>query len=371
MEILSEDHRMVAEAADGFLAQSHSISAFRALRDSGAPLGYDPAILSDMAELGWMGIVLPEEMGGADFGFRAAGLIAESMGRNLTAAPFLSTAILSATILRQVGGPVAAQWGPKIAAGEAVIALALEEGAKHRPERIATGATRTGDGFVLGGRKSFVVDGFGADRLIVVALLDGAPALFWVDPTQDGVTVAAQILLDHRNAASVMLEDVQLDASALLAEGEAAANALSSALAAGRAVTAAEQLGVARVAAETTNEYLRTRKQFGTLIGRFQALQHRAADLYCEIEQTASLVSAALNALDAGAENAEALSRAAKAKTATTGRQATEEGVQMHGGIGMTDELDLGLFMKRDRALTEFLGDAGHHTNWLLRQRGL
>ncbi|MGX9352593.1 acyl-CoA dehydrogenase family protein [Shimia sp. W99] len=371
MEILSEDHRMVAEAADGFLAQSHPIGAFRALRDSGAMLGYDRAILSEMAKMGWMGIVLPEEMGGVDFGYRAAGLIAEAIGRNLTAAPFLSTAILSATILRQVGGPVAAQWAPRISAGEAVIALALDEGAKHRPDRIATKADRAGGGFILNGRKAFVVDGFGADRLIVAALLAGAPALFWVDPAQDGVSVSAQVLLDHRNAAVVMLEEVQLDASALLADGEIAGDALSAALAAGRAVAAAEQLGVARVAAETTKEYLRTRKQFGTLIGRFQALQHRAADLYCEIEQTASLVSVALKALDAGAENAEALSRAAKSKASTTGRQATEEGVQMHGGIGMTDELDLGLFMKRDRALTEFLGDAGYHTNWLLRQRGL
>ena len=371
MEILNEDHRMVAEAAAGFLAQSHPVGAFRVLRDSGTDLGYDRAILSEMAELGWMGILLPEAMGGADFGFRAAGLIAEEMGRNLTAAPFLSTAILAATILRKAGGPVAEQWGPRIAAGDAVIALALDEGAKHRPDRIATKADLDGDGYVLNGRKVFVVDAFGADRLIVVALVNGAPALFWVDPAQGGVSVSAQVLLDHRNAAVVTLESVRLSADALLAEGQVAGEALAAALAAGRAVAASEQLGVARAAAETTSEYLRTRKQFGTLIGRFQALQHRAADLYCEIEQTASLVAAALNALDSGADNADALSRAAKAKAATTGRQATEEGVQMHGGIGMTDDLDLGLFMKRDRALTEFLGDAGYHTNWLLQQRGL
>ena len=371
MEKLSEDHAMVAEAAAGFLAQNHPVAAFRALRDSGAPLGYDRAIVGQMAGMGWMGVVLPEDLGGVNFGHRAAGLIAGAMGRNLTAAPFLSTAVIGASVLKHAGGPVAESWGPKLAAGEAVVALAMEEGAKHRPDRIATEARREGDGFVLNGRKSFVVDGVGADRLIVVATLDDAPALFWVDPTAAGVTVVPQVLLDHRNAALVTFEGVGLDGAAMIAGRENAGAVLAAALAAGRAVTAAEQLGVARAAAEATFDYLRTRKQFGMLIGSFQALQHRAADLYCAIEQTDSLVAAALNALDRGADEGEALSRAAKARAALVGRQATEEGVQMHGGIGMTDEMDLGLFMKRDRALSEFLGDAGHHTDWLLRQRGL
>ncbi|MGR3714532.1 MAG: acyl-CoA dehydrogenase family protein [Shimia sp.] len=371
MEILNEDLTLVAESASGLLGKSHPITAFRALRDSGAALGYDNAIVGEMAEMGWMGIVLPESVDGADFGYRAAGLIAEEMGRNLTAGPFLSTAVLAATILRTTGGDSLAQWGPRIATGEAVIALAVDEGAKHRPANIQTTATSGADGVTLNGRKSFVVDGVDADRLIVAATSDAGPVLALVDPQTKGVTVTSQVMLDHRNAAVVTLENVTVSAEAVLAQGDAAQTALDMALRAGRAVAAAEQLGVARAAAEQTFEYLRTRKQFGVLIGMFQSLQHRAADLYCELEQTASLVSEALNALDQGRDDAEALSRAAKAKAARVGRQATEEGVQMHGGIGMTDEMDLGLFMKRDRALAEFLGDAGYHTEWLLRQRGI
>jgi len=371
MEILNEDLGMVAESAAGLLSKSHPITAFRALRDSGAALGYDKAIVGEMAEMGWMGIALPEDVDGADFGFRAAGLIAEEMGKNLTAGPFLSTAILAATVLRTAGGDTLAQWGPRIAGGDAVIALALEEGVKHRPNRIATTATKAADGITLNGRKSFVVDGVDADRLIVVAKDGDALVLALVDPQTKGVSVTSQVMLDHRNTAVVSLDDALVPAEAIIAEGDAAQAALDATLRAGRAVAAAEQLGNAKAAAEQTFEYLRTRKQFGVLIGMFQALQHRAADLYCELEQTSSLVAEALNALDQGRDDAEALSRAAKAKAARVGRQATEEGVQMHGGIGMTDEMDLGLFMKRDRALSEFLGDAGHHTEWLLKQRGI
>ncbi|MGR3636581.1 MAG: acyl-CoA dehydrogenase family protein [Shimia sp.] len=371
MEILNEDMGLVAESASGLLNKSHPITAFRALRDSGVTLGYDKAIIGEMAEMGWMGIALPEDVDGADFGFRAAGLIAEEMGKNLTAGPFVSTAVLAATILRTAGGDALAQWGPRIAGGEAVIALAMDEGVKHRPDRIATTAAKGANGVTLNGRKSYVVDGVGADRLIVTAKIGDSLMLVMVDPQTAGVSVTSQVMLDHRNAAVVTLDNATVPAEAVLAEGDAARLALNTALNAGRAVLAAEQLGVARVAAEQTFEYLRTRKQFGVLIGMFQSLQHRAADLYCELEQTASLVAEALNALDLGRDDAEALSRAAKAKAARVGRQATEEGVQMHGGIGMTDEMDLGLFMKRDRALTEFLGDAGHHTEWLLRQRGI
>ncbi|MDA5557615.1 acyl-CoA dehydrogenase family protein [Shimia sp. MMG029] len=371
MEILNDDHQLVADAAAAYLSKSHPIAAFRALREHGAAQGYDRAIMTELAELGWMGILLPEEVEGADFGARAAGVIAEEIGRNLTVAPFLSTAVLSASLLRQTGGTALAEWGAKIAQGSTRVALALEEGAKHRPGRITTTLSQTGDSLALTGRKSFVVDGSGADRLIVVAQSAEGLALVLVDPAAEGVLVTSQRLLDDRNAALLRLDEVSVPKEAVLATGAAAQQALDHALCMGRAVAAAEQLGVAKAAAEQTFEYLRTRKQFGLLIGQFQALQHRAADLYCELEQTSSLIARALNAIDAGSAEAEALSRAAKAKMAHVGQQATEEGVQMHGGIGMTDEMDLGLFMKRDRALAEFLGDAGCHTEWLLRHRGI
>lgn len=371
MEILIEDMQMLRDSAAKYLADHQPVAAFRALRDANDPLGYSPDALREMADLGWMGLILPEENGGAVFGYRAAGLIAEEIGRNLTAVPFLSTAILAATVMRGCGGDVLARWGEKLATGECVVALAMDEGAKHRPQRIKTQANRTADGFELAGQKTFVIDGIGADRLIVTAMLDGELALFWIDPDNAAVTLRPMGLLDHRNAAVVQFDSVKLAADALMAKGDQAELIMAKALCAGRLIVAAEQLGIARECARHTGEYLQTRKQFGVVIGTFQVLQHRAADLYCEIEQTASLIASALIALDRGDEAAEKLSRAAKAKAAKTARQATEEAVQMHGGIGMTDELDLGLFMKRERVLSELLGDRGCHVEWLLRDRGL
>lgn len=366
MELLNEDQQLIADSAAGFLRDGHGIEAFRALRDAGDDV--NAAISGDLVDMGWMGIVLPEEVGGMGLGYRAAGLIAEELGRNLTISPFVSTAITGATVLATAGGDALAAWGPQIAEGKAVVTLALEESAKHRPDRIATTLS---DDLRLTGRKTYVIDGGAADRLVVVAKQGADLCLVLLDPQAEGVSVLPQVMVDHRNAAAVVMDNVAIAPEMVIAKGADAEAALSAALNAGRAIVAAEQLGVAKAAAEQTYEYLRTRKQFGILIGQFQALQHRAADLYCELAQTSSLVAAALNALDSGAADAETLTRAAKAKVARVGRQATEEGVQMHGGIGMTDEMDLGLFMKRDRALTEFLGDAGHHTEWLLRQRGI
>jgi len=369
MELLSEDQQLIADSAAGFVRDGHGIAAFRALRRA----GYDAnlTITAELAEMGWMGIVIPEAFGGVGFGYRAAGLIAEELGRNLTVSPFVSSAILAGTALASTGGDIAQNWAPKIAAGDTVVALAIDEAAKHRPERVATSLTGTSDALTLSGRKTFVVDGGIADRLIVTAKRGDDLCLVLCDPQAAGVTRASQVMLDHRNAATVIFEDVALTEADILVQGPAAEDVLAKTLAAGRAIAAAEQLGVAKAAAEQTYDYLRTRKQFGVLIGQFQALQHRAADLYCELAQVSSLIAAALNALDEGSDEVETMTRVAKAKMARVGRQATEEGVQMHGGIGMTDEMDLGLFMKRDRALTEFLGDAGYHTEWILRQRGI
>jgi len=369
MELLSEDQQLIADSAAGFLRDGHDIAAFRALREAGDDI--NSAILTDLAEMGWMGIVTPEALGGVGLGYRAAGLIAEELGRNLTVSPFVSSAILAGTALASAGGEIAQHWAPRIAAGDAVIALAMDEAAKHRPERIATSVTGTSHALTLSGRKTFVGDGGMADRLIVTAKRGDDLCLVLVDPQAAGVTRASQVMLDHRNAGTVIFEEVPIAEADILTQGPAAEDVLAKTLAAGRAIAAAEQLGVAKAAVEQTYEYLRTRKQFGALIGQFQALQHRAADLYCELAQVSSLIAAALNAMDEGGDEVETLTRAAKAKMARVGRQATEEGVQMHGGIGMTDEMDLGLFMKRDRALTEFLGDAGYHTEWILRQRGI
>jgi alkylation response protein AidB-like acyl-CoA dehydrogenase len=366
---MSEEHTLLRDTARGFLHNRAPVTALRALRDGGERLAYSRDLHRELAEMGFFGVLLPEALGGTGFGARAAGIIAEEMGRNLTASPFLSTAVLAATTLKEAGGEALAVWGPRIASGEALIALALDERTKHDPARITTTAIPEGNGYVLSGRKIAVSDAIGADRLIVAADTGGKTALFLIDPAAEGTAVAPRRLLDSRNAGDVDLEGARVDGPLGTIEG--GAEILARTLRTGRAVAAAEQLGGARGAAVRTLAYLGERRQFGVLIGQFQALQHRAADLYCRLEECGSLIAAALDAIDRDAPEAEALSRAAKAKAALVGRQASEEAVQMHGGIGMTDELDIGLFMKRDRAQTEALGDAAHHIDCLLRQRGL
>ena len=366
---LSEEQQMLVDSAAGLLGDKASIAQLRAFRDAEDSVGYSRAVLKELGEMGFMGTLLPEAVGGSELGCRATGVIAEAMGRNLSPTPFFSTAVLSATALAGAGGEGLQEWGPKIASGAAVVAFALDERAKHDPTRLATTAEPDGNGFVLRGAKRAVADAFGADQLVVVAKAGDAPALFLVDPKADGLAVEPRSQLDSRNAADIRLDGVR--AERVLGSVEQGAALLATTLRTGRAVAAAEQLGVAREVSERTVAYLTERKQFGVQIGMFQALQHRAADLYCRVEESASLVAAALDAIDADAPEAERLSRAAKAKLAAVARQATEEGVQMHGGVGMTDEFDLGLFMKRDRTLTEQLGDYGHHVDWLLRDRGL
>ncbi|MEM9724126.1 MAG: acyl-CoA dehydrogenase family protein [Pseudomonadota bacterium] len=366
---LSEEQRMLAESAEGVLTRAASIEHLRAFRDGGDPLGYSRETLRELGQMGFMGVLLPEQAGGSDMGARAAGVIAERMGRQLSPTPFQSTAVQSATALAAAGGEPLAEWGPRIASGEAVLALAVDERAKHDPNRISTFAEPEGNGFIIRGSKRAIPDAYGADHLIVAAQVDDQMALFLVDPSAEGVSIERRMQLDSRNAADLQLNGVRVERA--LGSVEAGAEILAAALRTGRAVSAAEQLGVAREVSERTIAYLTERRQFGAPLGAFQALQHRAADLYCKIEESASLVAAALDAIDQGSDAAERLSRAAKAKLAATARQATEEGVQMHGGVGMTDQYDLGLFMKRDRALSEQLGDQSHHVEWLLRERGL
>lgn len=371
MEILTEDQQMLLDAASGHLSKNLPVTAFRALRDASSDTGYDAAAFKDIAEMGWMGLVLPEQAGGSDFGYRAAGLIAEQMGRNLTSMPFLSTAILCATLIREIGGDCLSEWGEKIALGECVMALAIDAGHKHNPTQSNVEAVYDGSSYILNGTKSFVINAATANKFILTTRLDNELALFIVDAKDATITAQMQTLIDHHIYANLTITDLKLNADALIAEGDVAQQALDKALCAGRTVIAAEQLGIARECAARTIEYLGTRKQFGVTIGVFQTLQHRMAHLYCEIELTASLVATALQAVDDGAENVEKLTRAAKIKAAKTGRLATEEAVQMHGGIGMTDEMDFGLFMKRNRVLAELLGDVACHTEWLLKDKNI
>ena len=367
--VLNEDEVMMRDMAQGFFAEKAPIKALRELRDNRDETGFDRTLWSEMAAQGFAGIVVPEEHGGVDMGYLAAGLVAEQMGRNLTASPFLSTSILAATALKHGTDEQKAAWLPKIASGEAVIALALDEGVKHNPRGTATTASPSGNGFKLNGAKAMVVDGHVADVMIVVARTSGEEgdteglSLFLVDPKSDGVSTERTIMVDSRNAARIDFDDVEVDGDALIGTLDEGMEVLNGVLAAGRGITAAELLGAGAQAFEDTVAYIKERKQFGEIIGSFQALQHRSSHLYSEMEIARSAVVGALTALDEGDEMAAQYCAMAKAKLGSVAKLASQEGVQMHGGVGMTDEYDIGLFMKRIRVLQELMGDAHYHMN--------
>jgi alkylation response protein AidB-like acyl-CoA dehydrogenase len=375
--VLNDDQLMFRDAAKRFAGERAPVSQLRILRDTKDAVGFNRAVWKEMAEMGWAGVLIPEEFGGVGFGHVGAGLIAEEIGRNLSSTPFLSTAILGTTTLLKGGSTAQKETClPAIASGESIIAFAADECVRHAPFNIATRATRADGKYKLSGRKLHVLDGHVADRLIVVARTSGdvdscnGITLFLVDPAAQGVTITRFNGVDSRNAATIELHDVVASSDDVLGGIDKGSALLDSVLDAGRAVIAAELQGICAESFERTLGYLRDRDQFGVKIGSFQALQHRAAHLFCEIELLKSVVLRALQALDAQEPGAAMLVCLAKARASEIGRIATNEAVQMHGGIGMTDEFDIGFFMKRARAAAETFGDAFYHTDRYAQMSG-
>ena len=366
--ILTEDQRLLQDTVRPFMAEEGAIKKqLRHWRDTGCTDGYGTELWKQFAELGLTGILIPEAQGGAGLGSVEAGIVLEEIGRNLTPSPFLTTAVAAVRALE--GSGHAERWFPGILAGETVAALAVDEGKHHNPTGIALQATRQGNGFVLNGPKQFVVHGNSADVTIVAARTAGSPGetdgitLFAIEKTARGPEGASLDLVDSSKAARLSFENYAVDADAVIGEVDGGWAPLSRALNAGRAGAAAELVGVAAGASAMTFDYLKQRRQFGRLIGEFQALQHRAAHLYGEIEIARAAALKAAQLLDSGDERAELYVAVAKAKAANVSKLAVQEGVQMHGGIGMTDEHDVGLYMKREAVLSELFGSPRYHSN--------
>lgn len=368
--ILTEEQTLLQDAADGFLNDHAPIAHLRKLRDSRDADGVSRDLWRAFGEMGFAGVVIPEADGGSGLGAVEAGVVAESLGRTLTPSPFMGSSVLAATVLKAAGSEGQKAWLGRIAAGEAILALAVDEGPKHAPAKIATRAERSGNGFRLNGAKGFVLDGHVADALIVAAQTDDGLTLFLLDPKTSGLAIERTLMVDAHNAARVTLADVQVDADAVIGAVGEGQGPLDAALTLGRACAASSLVGAGDQAFRITLDYLKTRKQFGKLIGEFQALQHRAAHLFTELELAKAATLAALQAIDAGRPDAEQAAAIAKAKAGRVADLAVQEAVQMHGGVGMTDEVDVGLFMKRVRVLNEFLGDAGFHAERLARAQG-
>jgi alkylation response protein AidB-like acyl-CoA dehydrogenase len=374
--VLTEEQSMLRDSARGFITDKAPVAHFRHLRDSKDATGFSRDLWKGFAEMGLAGLLVPEENGGSGLGCVEAGIVMEEIGRTLMPSPFLSTAVLAASTLTR-GGSAAqkSEYLPKIAEGALIAALAIDEGAKHRPLHTALKATRAGNGFKLSGTKAFVVDGHVADRLIVAARSAGAPGehdgltLFWVDAQTKGIAIERTAMLDAHNAARITFDNAEINADSVLGEIDHGSALLEQVLNIGRGAVAAEMIGVSEEVFGRTVAYLKERKQFGKLIGEFQALQHRAAHLYVEIEIARAATMKALQKLDENIETAAAAVAVAKAKAGTTATLAVQEGVQMHGGMGMTDQFDIGFFMKRARVCQELFGDSNFHADQLARMK--
>lgn len=367
----NEEQRLLADSARDFLGARSPVSAQRRLRDEGAQAGFDAQLWRDAVELGWSAIPFPEALGGLDFGCMGLGPVFEAIGHNLAPTPLLSSVVLAGSLLHLAGSAQQqAAWLQPVISGKRRLALAVDERARHQPRDIAMAAVANAEGFRLQGEKFWVVDGVGADAFVVAARTAGEPgdahgiSLFLVPADTPGVESSPLPLIDSRHCARLRLNQVQLGAQALLgAPGEAWA-ALDAALDRGRACLAAELLGAAQQLFQTTLDYLKTRVQFDVPIGAFQALQHRAAQLYVDLALARSAVMAGLAALDAGELNDAQRGRLvslAKWKAGDTALKVANEAVQMHGGIGVTDELDVGLYLKRVRVAQACLGDRDFH----------
>jgi alkylation response protein AidB-like acyl-CoA dehydrogenase len=366
---LTEDQVMLRDTARELMADEGAIARqLRKYRDMGCSDGFGHALWKQMAELGFTGLRMDEADGGLGLGHVEAGIVLEEIGRNLTPSPFRITA--GAVVEALKGTPHAGRWFPGILAGETVAALAVDEGPKHRPEAIAMRAERAGNGFRLTGRKQFVVQGASADVIVTAARTDEGLTLFAVERDAKGLDVEGVRLADSSIGARLDFQGVEVDADAVIGEVGGGEALLGRVLDAGRAGAASEMVGLGSAAMAMTVDYLKQRKQFGRLIGEFQSLQHRSAHLYSELEIARSAAIKAQQLLDEGSPDAEAMVSVAKAKAGRVSTLAVQEGVQMHGGIGMTDEYDIGLYMKRDRVLNELFGDPNYHADKVARMKG-
>lgn len=363
--IYNEEQRMLLDTAQEFFAERSPVSALRALRDRNDELGFEPELWQEMTELGWTAIPFPESLGGLEFGYKGMGTVFESAGRHLSASPILSSVVLCGSILEQAGSADQQEkWLAELIAGSKRLALAVDEGARHNPQNVALSAVRTETGFQLDGQKVMVVDGLQADGWIVAARTgeaEEAISLFIVPAGTAGVEQKRQNLIDSRNTARLTLTHVQVAPEQLIGELDQGSAVLERALDRGRACIAAELQGACEELFKTTLEYLRTRVQFDVPIGSFQALQHRAAWMHVDLELARTSLMAALDAIDSDDAQAPQLVSLAKWKVGQMADKVSSEAIQMHGGIGVTDELDVGLYFKRIRVLQALLGDADYH----------
>lgn len=378
MTMLTEEQIILRDSARAW-AQDHApVSAFRKMRDSGGEFGFDGKTFTAIADMGWTGVIIPEAYGGSEFGYRSIGLVIEELGRTLTAAPLIGSAVGAASAIMLGGTDAQKQtWLPGIAEGKMIAALAVDEGSRHDPENIATVATKTKDGYAISGTKTFVMEGMAANLLVVAARTSGKPGeghgitMFLVPAEAKGLDRQRRQFIDSRGYADVAFTNVKVGSDAVLGAVDTGKDLLDKVLDRARAATAAEAYGVTLQAFETTVEYMKTRVQFGQTIGSFQALQHRAAKLFTDIQMVRGVVDAALEAIDDDSSNTAEMVSLAKTMVNDLVNLVSREMIQLHGGIGMTDAHDAGFYLKRARTLEASFGTSAYHRERYARLKGI
>ena len=367
--ILTEEEQFLKDTAKSFAEERSPITHFRSLRDMSDPILWDKNIWNEMSKLGWPGIMIPEEFGGSNFGLSGICVVLQECAKTLTPSPLFASGVLGAYAINNYGTKEQKEkYLPLIASGELTTSIAVDESSHHNPYDTVLIAKKNSDEYILSGKKNFVIDGTSSDLLIVLARTSGKKGdltgltLFLVDPTNEGIDRIKLEMADSRNYANIIFDNVKISSKNILGDIEAGGEAIDDVLDIGRIAMSAEMLGNSEAAFETTLDYLKQRKQFGVLIGSFQALQHRAAEMFCEIELTKSSVIAAMRAADERSNDVQRLSSLAKTVAGETLHLVSNEAIQMHGGIGVTDEYDIGFFLKRARVAEQIFGSAKFHT---------
>ena len=367
--ILTEEEQFLKDTAKNFAEERSPINHFRALRDSSDPILWDKDMWSEMSKLGWPGIMIPEEYGGSDFGLSGICVVLQECAKTLTPSPLFASGVLGAYAINKYGTKEQKEkYLPLIASGELTTSIAVDESSHHNPYDSMLTAKKSSDEYVLSGKKTFVIDGTSSDLIIVLARTSGEKGdstgltVFIVDSNADGIDRIKLEMADSRNYANIIFDNVKISTKNILGDVEAGGEAIDDILDIGRIAMSAEMLGNSEAAFDTTLDYLKQRKQFGVLIGSFQALQHRAAEMFCEIELTKSSVIAAMRAADERSNDVQRLSSLAKTVAGETLHLVSNEAIQMHGGIGVTDEYDIGFFLKRARVAEQIFGSAKFHT---------
>ena len=367
--ILTEEEQFLKDTAKSFAEERSPITHFRSLRDMSDPILWDKNIWDEMSKLGWPGIMIPEEFGGSNFGLSGICVVLQECAKTLTPSPLFASGVLGAYAINNYGTKEQKEkYLPLIASGELTTSVAVDESSHHNPYDTVLIAKKNSDEYILSGKKNFVIDGTSSDLLIVLARTSGKKGdltgltLFLVDPTNEGIDRIKLEMADSRNYANIIFDNVKIPSKNILGDIEAGGEAIDDVLDIGRIAMSAEMLGNSEAAFETTLDYLKQRKQFGVLIGSFQALQHRAAEMFCEIELTKSSVIAAMRAADERSNDVQRLSSLAKTVAGETLHLVSNEAIQMHGGIGVTDEYDIGFFLKRARVAEQIFGSAKFHT---------